>query len=213
MTLYVPRPHVMADPEIPEFVRAVGSAALVTVGEDGLPDSTLLPVLWREDLLLAHFARANPHWQRIRPGTPGLAVVTGAQAYISPSFYPSKAEHGRAVPTWNYTAVHLRGVVTVIDDVEWVRAMVTELTDRHEADRAHRWRVSDAPSDYLEGQLRAIVGVQMRITSVEGKAKLSQNRSDADQEGVIAGLGDDPVADAMRADRLRRANGSSAPTR
>lgn len=210
MALYVPRPNRMADPEITEFVRTVGSAALVTVGADGMPDSTLLPVLWRGDLLLGHFARANPHWARIPPQSPALAVVTGPEAYISPSFYPSKAEHGRVVPTWNYTVVHLRGIVTVFDDPDWVRAMVTDLTDRHEAHRPNRWRVSDAPADYLDGQLRAIVGVQLRVTSVEGKAKLSQNRPDADQLGVIAGLGEHPVAQAMREDRRRRGNGSSA---
>lgn len=201
--MYVPTSDAMVDADVRSFVDAHHVAHLVTVGTGGAPDATLLPVLWEGDRLVAHMARANDHWRRITDGSPGLAIVTGADAYVSPSWYPSKAEHGRVVPTWNYSTVHLAGPVRVIDDVDWVLDLVTRLTDRHEAEREHRWRVSDAPLDFRLRSARAIVGVEMDVVSVAGKAKLSGNRSDADRDGVIAGLrrsgepGPLAVADAM----------------
>lgn len=138
--------------------------------------------------LLAHIALANPQWSSAAEGVPGLAIVHGPQAYISPSWYPGKKEHGRVVPTWNYVSVHFSGPVTFHRDEEWLREVVTLLTDRHEADREDRWRVDDAPAGYLSGQLRAIVGVEMTIERVEAKAKLSQNRPGQDQAAVIAAL-------------------------
>jgi transcriptional regulator len=134
-----------------------------------------------------------------------LLIITGPEAYISPSWYPAKSEHGKVVPTWNYTAVHLTGTVRVHEDPQWLRAAVTELTDVHEHARVNRWSVSDAPETYVEGQLRGIVGLEVHVTQVEGKAKLSQNRSDADQQGVIDGLtgavdaGSHAIAAAMKA--------------
>ena len=142
-------------------------------------------------------------------------MVTGADAYVSPSWYASKQEHGRAVPTWNYTAVHLRGAVRVHDDTDWLRDMVTRLTDLHEAGRQPGWRVTDAPEKYVNGQLRAIVGVELLVEHVEAKAKLSQNRSLEDRQGTIAGLeaerssSSHAVAAGMRA--LTSAGGSSSP--
>jgi transcriptional regulator len=177
--------------DVRPFVAAVGTAQLVTVGEDGAPDATFLPVLWEGDRLVGHLARANGHWRRIVDGSPALAVVTGADTYVSPSWYASKAEHGRVVPTWNYTVVHLRGRVVVHDDPPWVRALVTRLTDRHEQQRAEPWAVADAPEDYVEKNLRPIMGVEVVVESVEAKAKLSQNRSDEDRAGVAAGLAAD----------------------
>jgi transcriptional regulator len=177
--------------DVRPFVVAVGTAQLVTVGDDGLPDATFLPVLWEGDRLVGHLARANGHWRRIVDGSPALAVVTGADTYVSPSWYTSKAEHGRVVPTWNYSVVHLRGRVVVHDDPQWVRALVTRLTDRHEQQRAEPWAVADAPEDYVEKNLRPIVGVEVVVESVEAKAKLSQNRSDEDRAGVAAGLAAD----------------------
>lgn len=196
--MYVPRANMMPDDEVRGFVAGVGSAQLVTVGADGVPEATLLPVLWRGDRLAGHFARANGQWRRIVDGSPALAVVTGPEAYVSPSFYATKREHGRVVPTWNYSAVHLRGAVRVVDDVAWLRALVTDLTDHFEAGRDEPWAVTDAPERYVAGQLRAIVGVEMVVESVEAKAKLSQNRSEEDRAGVVTGLGDHPVAEAMR---------------
>jgi transcriptional regulator len=191
--------------EIRRLVTAVGSAQLVTVGDDGYPAATLLPVLWDDDRLVFHMARANPHWRSIRPGAPALAVVTGPEAYVSAAWYPSKAEHGRVVPTWNYSAVHFTGRAEVHDDVDWLLEAVTRLTDHHEQPRQEPWGVGDAPSRYIEKQLRAIVGVEFAIEQIEGKAKLSQNRDDADFAGVVAGLRregaarEHQVADAMEA--------------
>ena len=191
--LYVPRFNVMDPDDVRPFVEAVATAQLVTVGEDGAPDATFLPVLWEGDRLVGHLARANRHWRRMVDGSPALAIVTGPDTYVSPSWYASKAEHGKVVPTWNYSVVHRRGAVVVPDDPEWVRSLVTRLTDRHEADRAERWRVTDAPSDYVDKNLRPIVGVEILVESVEAKAKLSQNRSDEDRAGVAAGLAADGI--------------------
>jgi transcriptional regulator len=189
--VYVPRFNALDDrEEIRALVATVGSAQLVTVGEDGYPLATLLPVIWDEPQgrLVFHLARANTHWRAIEPGTPALAVVTGPEAYVSPSWYASKAEHGRVVPTWNYSAVEFRGRVTVHDDPAWLREAVTRLTDLHEQPREQPWEVADAPESYVEKQLRAIVGAEMVVESVTAKAKLSQNRSEEDRAGVIAGL-------------------------
>jgi transcriptional regulator len=203
--VYVPHFNVMDEAEVAPFLAAHPAGHLVTVGPDGRPDVTLLPLIFDEGRVLAHFARANEHWHRIAPGSPGLVVVTAADAYISPSWYASKAEHGRVVPTWNYSEVQLRGAVTVHDDPDWVRNVVTRLTTRHEAHRPAPWAVTDAPERYVAGQLRAIVGVEVHVVEVSAKAKLSQNRSDADRAGAIEGLLQEPgnaaheVAEAMRA--------------
>ena len=189
--LYVPTFNVMDADDVRPFVAAVATAQLVTVGADGVPDATFLPVLWEGDRLVGHLARANAHWRRIIDGSAALAVVTGADTYVSPSWYAAKAEHGRVVPTWNYSVVHLRGRVVVHDDPAWVRALVTRLTDRHERQREKPWAVTDAPPDYIDKNLRPIVGVELVVDSVEAKAKLSQNRSDEDRAGVAAGLAAD----------------------
>jgi transcriptional regulator len=188
--VYIPHFNTMAENDVLAFVTAIGSADIVTVGGDGTPLATLLPILWSADggTVIAHMARANPHWREIAPGSPCLAIVAGPQAYISPTWYASKAEHGRVVPTWNYSAVHLIGTVTVHDDPEWVRRAVTDLTDRHEQPREVPWAVTDAPEKYVSGQLNAIVGLKLKIERVDAKAKLSQNRPEADQAGVINGL-------------------------
>ena len=190
-TLYVPRSNVMEPDDVRPFVDAVAAAQLVTVGEDGLPDATFLPVLWEGDRLVGHLARANTHWRRIVDGSSALVVVTGPDTYVSPSWYATKAEHGKVVPTWNYSVVHLRGRIVVHDDPEWVRALVTRLTDRHEQPRDEPWAVTDAPDDYIAKNLRPIVGVEVVVETVEAKAKLSQNRSAEDRAGVARGLAAD----------------------
>jgi transcriptional regulator len=177
-------------------VDAAQSATLVTF--DGTrPVATLLPVIWDRPAalaegswgrLLGHIAIMNDQWQTAAPDAEALAIVTGPQAYISPSWYESKARHGRVVPTWNYEVVHLTGAVTFHQDPEWLRDLVTRLTRRHESTRSRPWAVSDAPPEYIDGQLRAIVGVELVISSVEAKQKLSQNRSEQDRVGVVAGL-------------------------
>ena len=192
-SLYTPAFNRMPDDDVRGFVAHVAAAQLVTVGADGVPDATFLPVLWDGDRLIGHLARANAHWRRVVDGSPALVVVTGRDAYVSPSWYATKAEHGKVVPTWNYSAVHLRGRVHVHDDPDWVLDLVTRLTDHHEAGRPDRWHVTDAPEDYLRKNLRPIVGVELEIESVEAKAKLSQNRSDADRAGVVAGLAGDGI--------------------
>jgi transcriptional regulator len=204
--VYVPSFNSVDDEsQLRDMVSAFGSAEFITVGRDGFPLATLLPVVWRENVVIAHMARANPHWRQIDDDAPVLLVCGGPQAYISPSWYAAKAEHGRVVPTWNYSAVHLSGTVRVHEDPGWLRGAVTELVEEHEGHRDLPWAVTDAPAPYIDGQLRGIVGLQVRLTRVEGKAKLSQNRSEADRRGVIAGLrreraeGAAAVADAMTA--------------
>lgn len=205
--VYVPRFNRMPDDEIGAFVDAVGAAELVTTGPDGYPRATRLPLVRDEDRWIFHLARANDHWRTIEPDSPALAIVTGPEAYVSPSWYATKREHGRVVPTWNYSAVHVTGRVTVHDDPAWLREAVTRLTDLHEGRRDPRWAVTDAPAGYVTKQLRAIVGLELRVEHVEAKAKLSQNRSDEDRAGAAAGMRanggrrEADVADAMDAAR------------
>ncbi len=149
-------------------------------------------------VLRAHVARANPVWREARTDVESLVVFHGAQTYVSPAWYPSKAEHGKVVPTWNYVMVQGRGAVRFIEDRAWLHPFVTRLTDAHEAGRVARasgdaaapWAVSDAPADYVESMLRAIVGVEIVLRSLVGKWKVSQNRSAADRDGVARGLGE-----------------------
>jgi transcriptional regulator len=196
--MYVPHVNAIDEQEARALVAGLGAGELITTGPDGYPLATLLPVLWDGDTVVAHFARANPHWQAIGEDAAALLVCTGPQAYIHPGWYAAKAEHGKVLPTWNYSAVHLTGRARAIEDPVWLRTAVERLTDRHEAGFADRWRVADAPSDYTDGMLQAIVGVELQVERVEAKAKLSQNRSAADRRGVIEGLGTHPVAAAMR---------------
>jgi transcriptional regulator len=217
--VYVPHFNALEDlPEIQALVSAVGSAQLVTTGPDGYPLASFLPVIWEPGAdtggrLVMHMARANQHWKSIEPDAPCLAVVTGPEAYVSPAWYAAKAEHGKVVPTWNYSAVHFTGRVTVVHDPEWLLEAVSRLTGLHESRReqaGHQgWSVSDAPERYVTGQLRAIVGIQVEVERVEAKAKLSQNRSEEDRTGVVAGLreeyaegvrGEAQVADRMAED-------------
>jgi transcriptional regulator len=204
--VYIPRHFAATDAIwVGEFVDAAATATLVTF-DGAKPVATLLPVIWERPAelpeaddttvgygrLLGHVAIANDQWQTAAPGADGLAIVTGPEAYVSPSWYESKARHGRVVPTWNYEAVHLTGPVAFHQDPEWLRGVVTRLTRRHEAGREHPWTVSDAPPEYVDGQLRAIVGVELLVRSVEAKRKLSQNRSELDRAGVVAGLRGEP---------------------
>lgn len=137
--------------------------------------------------LRGHVARANPVWRQAA-GNAVLAAFQGPQAYITPSWYAAKAEHGKVVPTWNYAVVHVHGRLRVVEDAAWLRALVGRLTDTHEASRMQRWQVDDAPVDYIEQMLRAIVGIEIEVTSLQGKWKVSQNRSESDRAGAAAGL-------------------------
>lgn len=192
-------------------IAAARLATLVTVGPEG-PEATHLPLLLDPDpapfgALSGHLARANPQ-ARIDPkGMPALVIFQGPDAYVTPSWYASKREHGRVVPTWNYVAVHCRGRLETFDDEDRLRDIVTRLTARHEESRAEPWAVSDAPAAFVDANLRAIIGIRLVIERIEGKWKLSQNRPDADREGVAAGLAasDDPADRAVAAAMAARA--------
>jgi transcriptional regulator len=167
-------------------------ALLASAGSDGVQASHL-PLLLEPGegefgTLYGHFAKANPHWRELQGGAEALAVFSGPDAYISPGWYPAKAEHGKVVPTWNYIAVHARGPVELIEDPERLLQIVSRLSDRHESGRAQPWAVNDAPRDYIDSMLRAIVGFALPIRRLEGKWKLGQNRSAIDQAGVRDGL-------------------------
>jgi transcriptional regulator len=194
--MYVPAHFAASDADLATLLDGSHVVDLVTPTGGGLV-ATPLPMLLDGDSLLGHVARNNPHWQAAPTGA-SMVIAHGPEAYVSPSWYAAKREHGRVVPTWNYLTAHVYGELVVHDDVAWLRDLVTRLTERHEAGQPHPWAVTDAPAAYIDGQLRAIVGVELRITRIQAKAKLSQNRSAADRAGVIAGLGDQPLADLIR---------------
>jgi len=191
--MYVPRAFAVDDVQIlHQQMQASPLPVLVTHASHGLLASHV-PLLLNPDegqygTLYGHLARANAHWQDLAEGSEALVIFAGEQAYISPSFYPSKAEHGKAVPTWNYLAVHAYGSAEVFDDAERLLALVSRLSSKHEADRPQPWAVSHAPQDYIDSMLKAIVGFRLPITRLDGKRKLSQNRDAADQAGVRKGL-------------------------
>ena len=207
--MYIPAHFSPDEALVDELLRNHGAADLVTVTPQGLV-ATLLPFIYvppagppadgQLGALHGHLARNNDQWKLPVAGQ-ALAIVRGpGDAYITPGFYPSKLEHGRVVPTWNYTTAHVYGELVVHDDPVWVEDLVRRLTGKHEAYREHPWSVDDAPRAFIEGQLRAIVGVELVVSRIEAKAKLSQNRTAEDVEGVIAGLcerGDKDAADAV----------------
>lgn len=173
-------------------MRATNLVTLVTQGADGLQASHV-PVLLDDTrgsngTLTGHLSRANEQWQKTDTGLPALAMFQGPDAYVSPSWYAAKREHGKVVPTWNYVAVHAHGPIRFLDDSETLRAIVTALTDRHEAGRDEPWAVTDAPDEYVDAMLKGIIGFEFVIERLEGKWKMSQNRSEADRRGVVDGL-------------------------
>ena len=171
-----------------EAMRQIAFATLVTQGE-GLLEANHLPLLLdaQAGILRGHVARVNPVWNNLTPGSAVLAIFLGPDAYVSPGWYPSKAQTGKAVPTWNYLTVHARGTVGVIQDLDWLRAHVTALSGAHESGRPDPWKITDAPPDYIDSMLRAIVGLEIAITGLKGKWKLSQNRP-GDRESVREAL-------------------------
>jgi transcriptional regulator len=202
--VYVPTQFKPDDTAVQELLTHHGAADLITASPEGL-QATLLPFVYDADhaVLLGHFARNNDHWKHA-DGQPALVIVRGPDSYISPSWYPSKREHGRVVPTWNYITAQVHGSITIHDDITWVDTLVRRLTDLHEAHRPAPWGVDDAPQKYINGQLRAIVGVEVRIDRISAKFKLSQNRPAADIDGVVDGLhsvGDDAGAGRVAAHR------------
>lgn len=206
--LYIPPAFREADTAILQRqIQAIGFGSLITVGKNG-PLISHFPVVLDTSIgplgqLRCHVARANPQWRDSDFSIPGVVMFMGPDTYVSPSWYPSKREHGKAVPTWNYVTICARGMVEVYEDREQLLAHVTELTGLHERSFAEPWSISDAPADYLERQLKGIVGFRITIDALEGKMKLSQNRTEADRLSVAAALSELPgenartVADMM----------------
>jgi transcriptional regulator len=189
-------------------------ATLVTV-ENGRPDANHIPMLidrerGRLGVLRAHVARGNA-LARGQAG-PALAIFQGPESYVTPSWYATKRETGKVVPTWNYVVVHAHGLITVIDDPAWIREQIEALTRAQENGRAVPWHVADAPADFIASQVKGIVGIEIEIATLEGKWKVSQNRPAADREGVAAGLralGSEPPAMASLVEEFGAAKGSS----
>jgi transcriptional regulator len=190
-----------------DAIRKYGFGTLVTSSEKEL-EASHLPMLVDSEpapygTVLGHLARANPQWQRVKPGMQALAIFLGPNTYITPSWYPTKQQNGKVVPTWNYLAIHAYGTMSFFDDRDELRAHVSRMTDTHETPRDAPWAVSDAPPDFVDGMLRAIVGFKLCITRLEGKWKMSQNRPAQDVSGVLEGLaredgdGHRPVADIV----------------
>jgi transcriptional regulator len=174
------------------FIPAHPLGTLVTNGPDG-PEATHLPLFLDAPagLLRCHMARTNPQWRRLASGQSDrrvLVIFTGAGHYITPNWYPEKQQHGKVVPTWNYVAIHATGAARLFEDSPSLMRHLNELTDSMEAGFAEPWSVADAPADYIEGMTKGIVGVEIAVDRIEGKWKLSQNRSASDQQGVIARL-------------------------
>lgn len=188
--MYTPLPfQEVREDVLRAFIRAHPLGTLVTSGPDG-PEATHLPVFLDADAgrLRCHMARNNPQWRQIVPGGRVLMIFTGASHYITPNWYPEKRKHGKVVPTWNYVAVHVSGSARVFEDSTSLLRHLHELTNFNEAGFAERWSVADAPPEFVDGMSRSIVGVEIAVDRMEGKWKVSQNRSAEDQQGVIAGL-------------------------
>jgi len=204
MSLYNPAAFREDRPEVLlRLMRSSRLPLLVSQGANGLPDVTHLPLLTDGVRIVGHMARANPHWKSLRENPRALAIFPGADGYVSPSNYASKAEHHRVVPTWNYEAVHAEGHVEIVEDAAALHEIVSTLTNHHEAPRRERWAVADAPVEFIAGQLQGIVGVVLTIEALIGKRKLSQNRPPADRDRVVADVSHNnaPLAEAMRAAR------------
>jgi transcriptional regulator len=210
MRVYIPA-HFKEDriDVLQDAIRHAGLATLVSMTGEGLFASHAPLLLDPEPApygcLVGHLAKANPHARMLDPSVETLVIFNGPDGYISPAYYPAKQEHGKVVPTWNYSAIHAYGVLETFDDPDRLMDVVTRLTDRHEEPRAQPWAVSDAPADFVQGMMRGIYGISLRITRLEGKVKMSQNRPAADQAGVIAGLKAD--GEPLLAESVVRANG------
>ncbi|MFI5410286.1 FMN-binding negative transcriptional regulator [Kaistia sp. UC242_56] len=193
------------------LMRAHPLAMLVTAGEGGLM-ANLIPFLIdpagsEKGLLRAHLARANEQLAALRAGAEAMVLFQGPSAYVTPNWYATKAETHKVVPTWNYATVHAWGTPRILESTDWLRQQVGELTDASEASQARAWRVDDAPEPFLAAQMKGIVGLEIPISRIEGKWKVSQNRPAADREGVIDGLrqSDHPMAELV-AERYKPAS-------
>ena len=199
--MYIPKHFEQSNPQaLQDLIRSAPLASLVTLGTQGL-NANPIPLYFQANnslgLLQGHVARANPIWRDYDVQVEALAIFHGSDAYISPNWYPSKAEHHKEVPTWNYIVLNVYGHLRVQDDPVWLRGFLEKLTAQQEANFAKPWQLTDAPEDYLQKMLKAIVGIELEITRWEGKWKLSQNKAIPEYQGVIAGLKGIQVADAM----------------
>jgi transcriptional regulator len=199
--MYSPGHFSESDPVVlRDAIRGLGAGELITSGDEGL-EATVMPLLISDgaDRITGHLAKANRQWERADLDLPVLVTWRGPNAYVSPSYYPSKLEHGKVVPTWNYITVQARGTLVLHQDPEWKRRHVASLTDHHESAFPAPWSIDDAPADFIDSRLGSIVGIEVLVTSLEGKWKLSQNRPAPDIAGVIAGLaGHGPASDEGR---------------
>lgn len=207
MAMYVPRQFREERRDVlARAVRSIQLATLVTPSADGLQVSHVPTVLKEAEdggwTLSSHVARPNPHWTLAEDSVASVAVFQGPQAYVSPSWYATKREHGKVVPTWNYIAVHAHGALEAVEDQAWLLDHLNDLTNANEAGREHPWEVADAPADYVQGLTRAIVGLRLSVSMVEGAWKMIQHRSQGDRLGTICGLEADPhgqeVVEIMR---------------
>ena len=213
--MYQPDHHRVDDlKQMHALMRARPLGILASAGAAGL-FATHLPTVLKDDgrygLVECHLARANPHWKDLARGIEALMIFQGIEGYITPAWYPSKAEHGKVVPTWNYSVVHVYGHPEIMEDEHWLRSHVTELTAQQERVRAEPWAVSDAPESFIAVMLRGIVGIRFAIERIEGKWKISQNRETRDREGVADGLlargeGDDLQMAELVASKIARGN-------
>jgi transcriptional regulator len=207
--MYTPAHFSVDDASAAAFLASIDVADLVTVTDDGLV-ATFLPLIFDPErgehgALLGHVARSNNQWKLEAHGE-AMVIAHGEDAYVTPSWYATKQEHGRVVPTWDYTTAHVYGALQVHDDPLWVGVLVRRLTERHESRRAKPWSVDDMPEKFHEGQLRAIVGVELQVSRIEAKFKMSQNRTAADIDGVVSGLKDEGLPHvAETVQRLRPA--------
>lgn len=191
--MYVPRQFEETRPEV--LHRLIASHPFATLVTHAASELVVNHIPFLIDpgsgpygTLRGHVAKANPVWRNLSDTVESIAVFQGPESYISPSWYPAKYQHGKVVPTWNYAIVHVHGFARAIDDTDWLLELVNELTDSHEASRPVPWKVSDAPADFIGQMLNAIVGIEIPITKIVGKWKVSQNRSKPDRLGVVAGL-------------------------
>jgi transcriptional regulator len=188
--MYAPKHFAESDPAVlRKAVRRIRAGQLITAGSDGL-EASFIPLLISDDVgtVTGHLAKANSQWKRADLSVPALVTWVGPDAYVSPSYYPSKQEHGRVVPTWNFITIQAEGMLSFHEDDDWKRCHVEALTNFHEEALPAPWSVDDAPSEFIDGLLNSIVGFELCVTSIEGKWKLSQNRPEADVAGVILGL-------------------------
>ena len=201
--MYVPAKFVIAQDAAWDVVRDAGAGAVVVATPDGLA-SVYVPFVVSDDRrsLSTHVARANPFWRAVEDGSEALVLFVAASAYVSPTLYPSRFDDPGVVPTWNYVAAEVRGRIHVHDDHDWSARQVRRQTENFEASRSPQWSVDDAPVDYVARQVRAIVGISIEVTSIEGKSKLSQNRPGSDHDSVRENLRGGVWAERNVADRM-----------